>query len=208
VRVLARRLDLDAVSRFLGDSHRALSEIDVLTFSLGLGLGLLAGMVAIPVPGGMTLRLGLAGGPLVVALVLGARQRTAGMLWTLPHNANQTLRHFGLILFLAGVGTRAGGAFFETVRQAEGLRLLGAGALVTLVVGAVTLGIGYRVLRLPMGLLTGILAGVQTQPAVLAFAQEQSRDDLPSVGYASVYPVAMILKIILAQVLLAMIGRG
>jgi putative transport protein len=208
VRVLARRLDLDAVSRFFGDSHRALSEIDVLTFSLGLGLGLLAGMVGIPGPGGMTLRLGLAGGPLVVALVLGARQRTAGMLWTLPHNANQTLRHSGLILFLAGVGTRAGGPFFETVRQAEGLRLLAAGALVTLVVGAVTLGIGYRVLRLPMGLLTGLLAGVQTQPAVLAFAQEQSGDDLPSVGYASVYPVAMILKIVLAQVLLAMIGRG
>jgi putative transport protein len=208
VRVLARRVDLDAVGRFFGDSHRALSEIDVLTFSLGLGLGLLAGMVGIPVPGGMTLRLGLAGGPLVVALVLGARQRTAGMLWTLPHNANLTLRHFGLILFLAGVGTRAGGAFFETVRQAEGLRLLSAGALVTLVVGAVTLGVGYRVLRLPMGLLTGVLAGVQTQPAVLAFAQEQSGDDLPGVGYASVYPVAMILKIVLAQVLLVTIGRG
>jgi putative transport protein len=207
VRVLARRHDLDAVSRFFGDSHRALSEIDVLTFSIGLGIGLLVGMLPIPLPGGMTIRLGLAGGPLVVALILGARRRTAGMVWTLPHNANLTLRQLGLIFFLAGVGTRAGGAFFETVRQAQGLGLLAAGALVTSSVAVVTLGIGYRRLGLPMGVLTGLLAGVQTQPAVLAFAQEQSRDDLPGVGYASVYPVAMVVKIVLAQVLLATIGR-
>jgi putative transport protein len=129
------------------------------------------------------------------------------MVWTLPHNANLTLRQLGLIFFLAGVGTRAGGAFFETVRQAQGLGLLAAGALVTSSVAVVTLGIGYRRLGLPMGVLTGLLAGVQTQPAVLAFAQEQSRDDLPGVGYASVYPVAMVVKIVLAQMLLATIGR-
>ena len=104
------------------------------------------------------------------------------------------------------MGTRAGGAFLDTVRQAEGLRLLAAGALVTLLVAAVTLGIGYRVLRLPMGVLTGVLAGIQTQPAVLAFAQEQSGDDHPGVGYAAAYPVAMVVKIVLAQVLLAAIG--
>ena len=207
VRVLARRGDLDAVSRFFGDSHRALSEIDVLTFSLGLGLGLLLGMLAIPLPGAITIRLGLAGGPLIVALVLGAVGRTAGMLWTLPHTANHTLRQLGLIFFLAGIGTRAGGAFLATVQEAHGLVLLLAGAAVTITVAVATLWIGFRVLRMPMGLLTGMLAGLQTQPAVLAFAQDQSGDDVPSVGYAHVYPVAILVKIVLAQVLLALLAR-
>jgi putative transport protein len=207
VRVLARRGDLDAVSRFFGDSHRALSEIDVLTFSLGLGFGLLLGMIAIPLPGGIAVRLGLAGGPLIVALVLGALGRTAGMLWTLPHTANHTLRQLGLIFFLAGIGTRAGGAFLATVQQAHGLVLLLAGAAVTVTAAVATLWIGFRVLRMPMGLLTGMLAGLQTQPAVLAFAQEQSGDDVPSVGYAHVYPVAILVKIVLAQVLLALLAR-
>jgi putative transport protein len=207
VRVLARRRDLDAVSRFFGDSQRALSEIDVLTFSLGLGVGLAVGMLAIPLPGGITVRLGLAGGPLVVALLLGAVGRMGGMIWTLPHSANQTVRQLGLILFLAGVGTRAGDAFVTTVRGGHGALLFGAGACVTAAVAFATLWTGFRVLRIPMGVLTGMLAAVQTQPAVLAFAQERSGDDLPGLGYARVYPVATILKIVLAQVLLAVTGR-
>jgi putative transport protein len=204
-RVLARRSDLDAVGRFLGDSYRALMELDVLTFSLGLGLGIVVGMVALPLPAGISVRLGLAGGPLIVALVLGALGRTGPMTWTLPHSANQTLRQLGLIFFLAGVGTRAGDAFWVTIRQGQGALLFAVGAAVTLLVAATTLWIGYRVLAIPMALLTGMLAAIQTQPAVLAFAQEQSDDDLPSVGYARVYPIAIFLKIVLAQVLLAVV---
>jgi putative transport protein len=85
--------------------------------------------------------------------------------------------------------------------------LLLAGAAVTVTAAVATLWIGFRVLRMPMGLLTGMLAGLQTQPAVLAFAQEQSGDDVPSVGYAHVYPVAILVKIVLAQVLLALLAR-
>jgi putative transport protein len=206
VRVLARRGDLDPVARMLGDSQRALSEIDVLTFSLGLGVGLALGMVPLPLPGGVPLRLGLAGGPLVVALTLGALGRTGGMVWTLPHNANHTVRQLGLIFFLAGVGTRAGGAFLSTVRERHGLVLLAAGAAVTLATAAATLVVGHRVLQIPMGVLTGMLAGVQTQPAVLAFAHERSGDDLPARGYAHVYPLAILLKIVLSQVLLALLS--
>ncbi len=205
VRVLAHRSGLDSVGRFLGDSYRALRELDVLTFSLGLGLGLAVGMVAVPLPAGISVRLGLAGGPLIVALILGALGRTGHMTWTLPHSANQTLRQLGLIFFLAGVGTRAGDAFLATMRQSQGAILFGAGALVTLLLALATLWIGYRLLRIPMAVLTGMLAGIQTQPAVLAFAQEESDDDLPSVGYARVYPTAIFLKIVLAQVLLAVV---
>ncbi len=204
-RVLARRSDLDAVGRFLGDSYRALRELDVLTFSLGLGVGIVVGMVSIPLSPGISVRLGLAGGPLIVALILGALGRTGQMTWTLPQSANQTLRQIGLIFFLAGIGTRAGGAFLDTVRQGQGALLFGAGAFVTLLLAFTTLWAGYRLWRIPMAVLTGMLAAIQTQPAVLAFAQEQSEDDLPSVGFARVYPMAILLKIVLAQVLLAVV---
>jgi putative transport protein len=202
VRVVSRKETLDAVQAFFGDSYRGSSEIDILSFALGLGLGMLIGLAAVPVAG-VTLRLGLAGGPLVVALLLGARGRTGPLVWTLPFSANLTLRQLGLILFLAGVGTRAVDAFITTFTSGRGLALLAAGAVVTCLTAVLTLVIGHLWLKIPMGLLTGMLGGLQTQPAVLAFAQEQSQSDLPNVGYATVYPVAFIAKILLAQVLLS-----
>lgn len=205
VRVLTHRDSIEAMSRFFGDSYRALSEVDILTFSLGLALGLLVGATPVTLPGGVALKLGLAGGPLVVALLLGALQRTGPMVWNIPYSANLTLRQIGLILFLAGVGTRAGYAFASTFLQGGGLMLLGAGALITLVTAFTLLWVGYRWLKIPLGLLSGMLAGLQTQPAVLGFAMEQAGNDLPNIGYATVYPVATIAKIVLAQVLMAVL---
>ena len=207
VRVLTRRETMDAVSDLFGDSYRALSEIDILSFSLGLALGLLLGLVPIPLPGGVSVKLGLAGGPLIVALVLGWRERTGPLLWVLPYSANLTLRQIGLILFLAGIGTRSGYAFFTTLTQGSGLALFGAGILITTGVAVTMLYVGYRVLKTPMGLLTGMLAGLQTQPAVLGFALEQSGNDLPNIGYASVYPVATIAKIVFSQLVLTILLR-
>ncbi|MFO0907737.1 MAG: TrkA C-terminal domain-containing protein [Isosphaeraceae bacterium] len=208
VRVVARREQMNAVSRFLGDSYRAMGEIDILSFGVGLSLGLLLGLVPIPLPGGVTLRLGIAGGPLIVALILGLIERTGPVAWVLPYNANLTLRQFGLVLFLAAVGTRSGAAFWATLFRAEGLVLILAGAAVTVGVAVATLWIGHRWLRIPMGTMTGILAGLQTQPAVLGFALEQSRNGHPNAGYATVYPVATISKIVLVQVLWAMISAS
>jgi putative transport protein len=91
------------------------------------------------------------------------------------------------------------------MRQSEGASLFAAGAGVTLLLALTSLWVGYRLLGIPMAVLTGMLAGIQTQPAVLAFAQEQSGDDLPGVGYARTYPIAILLKIVLAQVLLAVV---
>jgi len=203
VRVTARREELDAISRFFGDSYRALSEIDVLSFSLGIGLGLLVGLIPIPLPGGLVFRLGFAGGPLLVALILGALGRTGPLVWTLPYSANLTLRQIGLIMFLAGVGTRAGYAFVSTFAQGGGIRLFVAGTLITTLTALATLWIGYRVLKISMSLLIGMLAGLQTQPAVLGFALEQTENDLPNLGYASMFALAVIVKIILAQLLVA-----
>jgi len=202
VRVLTKRDYLAAVTNFLGDSYRAVSEIDVLTLSLGIALGVLLGLVPFPLPGGLTLNLGMAGGPLVVALVFGAIGRTGPFLWNIPFSTNLTLRQFGLILFLAGIGSRSGYVFVSTLTQGSGLALFLAGLVITLSTALVMLWVGYFVLKIPMGLLSGMLAGLQTQPALLSFASEQSGDELPNVGYASVYLVATVAKILLAQVIL------
>lgn len=202
VRVVAPRARLPAIAKFFGDSQRALAEIDVISFSLGIGLGLLVGQLPIPLPGGGSFSLGFAGGPLVVGLALGRIGRTGPLVWTLPHAAGMTLRQVGLVLFLAGIGTRAGWAFAEAVRQGGVLGVLGLGVLVTLAVSWLTLVIGHRVLRLPASVVVGMIAGIQTQPADLAFACERTRNEIPAAGYAAVYPVATIAKIVLAQLLL------
>lgn len=205
VRVVARPSKMPAVSRFFGDSYRALSEIDLLTFSLGLTAGLLVGMVPVPLPGGVVFRLGLAGGPLLVGLLLGRLGRTGPLVWHLPYSGNLVLRQFGLVLFFAGVGTRSGHTFLTTLTETGGLAVFAAGVAVTCGVAATALWVGYKVLRIPMGLLLGIVAGLQTQPAVLSYALDQSGDDLPNVGYMAVFPFAIIAKVLLAQVLLALL---
>jgi putative transport protein len=205
VRVLAKKDHLDSVTAFLGDSYRGVSEIDVLTLSLGIAIGVLLGLVPIPIPGGLSLKLGMAGGPLIVALILGALGRTGPFLWNIPYSTNLTLRQFGLVLFLAGIGSRAGYTFVSTVTQGNGILLFTMGIVITFFAAISMLWIGYRLLRIPMAVLTGMLAGLGTQPALLSFAAEQSGDDLPNVGYATVYPVATITKIVLAQVILVIL---
>lgn len=203
VRVLGPTRDLGAATAYFGDSYRAASEVDILTFGLGLALGLLAGMVPVPLPGGSTFTLGFAGGPFLVALVLGIVERTGKMVWTLPFSAGVALRQIGLILFLAGIGTRAGTGFGSTIASASGLAFFGAGALVTFATAFGALVVGYRWLRVPMPILSGMIAGIHTQPAVLGWATEHARSEAPNVGYAAVYPVATIAKLLLVQVVLA-----
>ncbi len=203
VRVLAPREQMSAVTAFFGDSYRAVSEIDILTFSIGLAVGLLLGAIPLPLPGGITFKLGFAGGPLIVALILGTIKRTGNLIWTLPYSANTTLRQIGLVFFLAGIGTRAGYGFLSTFSKGGGFTLFIVGATITFISTALHLWIGHRILRIPMSILTGMVAGLFTQPAVLGYALEQTDNDLPNVGYASVYPVAMIAKILLVQALLS-----
>jgi putative transport protein len=207
VRVIAHRDKMEAVSAFFGDSYRALSEIDILTFNLGMALGVLLGMIPIPLPGGVVFKLGFAGGPLLVGLILGALERTGPIVWSLPYSAGLLLRQLGLILFLAGVGTRSGYAFVTTLTQGNGALIFVAGALITCGTALITLWVGYRLLKVPLGVLIGMLAALQTQPALLSFAQEQAGNELPNIGYATVYPIAIIGKILLAQLLLILLMR-
>jgi putative transport protein len=120
----------------------------------------------------------------------------------LPVSANLTLRNIGLLLFLAGVGTRAGYGFAGTMRTGGAL-LIGVGAVITVVVSAATMWAGYKLLKMPFDMVLGLVSGVQTQSACLAFANNQTTSDQPNVAYASVYAVAMIAKIVLAQLMVA-----
>ena len=206
IRVVAPRDRLGEVSTYFGDSYRKLSEIDVASFSLGLVLGLLLGMLPIPLPGGTTFTLGPAGGPLVVGLVVGALGQTGPITWQLPYNAGLTLRQLGAALFLAGVGTRSGYAFVDTLSGGAGVKLLLMGAGVTTLAAVLVLLGGVFVLRSPTSVLAGTVGGLVTQPAVLAFATEQTGDELPNVGYATVYPAATLAKILLAQAIVVVLN--
>ena len=202
VRVVTSRERMAEVSRFFGDSYRALSEIDAVSFGLGAALGLLLGLVTLPLPGGTMFRLGPAGGPLVMGLVLGALGRTGPVVWQVPYSAGLTLRQLGLALFLAAVGVSAGTPFVRTLHAGGGYWLMAGGAAITIGTAALALFTGRHWLRAPAGVAMGMVAGVHTQPAGLAFATDAARDESPNVGYASVSPIATVTKILLAQLLL------
>jgi putative transport protein len=124
----------------------------------------------------------------------------------MPYSSNHTVRQLGLVLFLAGIGTRSGYSFKEVLMNSpDGLTLFLSGCIITLIVAFSFLWIG-NFFRIPFPRLAGMLAGLQTQPAVLAFVNEQSKSDQPNVGYASVFPVAMLSKIIFIQILLTLLS--
>lgn len=203
VRVLAHRDHMDEVSAFFGNSYRKVSEVDIMTFSFGLVLGLCVGLIPIPFPGGGELKLGFAGGPLIVALILGTYGRIGGMVWTLPYSVNMTVRQIGLTLFLASIGTRAGYTFIQTLSRGGGISIFVAGALITFFASLSVLWVGYRFLKIPMSYLSGMVAGMHTQIAVLGYAKDQTGNDFPDQGYACVYPVATIGKIILVHIIVS-----
>lgn len=207
VRVLTRRSNFPAIGKFFGDSIRASSEADFVSVAIGMVIGVLAGLFPIPLPGGTVIRLGLAGGPLLVALILGKLEHTGRITWTMPIGTNLTIRQIGVLLFVAGVGTKAGFAFAQTFRT-DGPRLIAAGAIVTFSVTLLTMYAGYKLLKHRFDFVTGLMSGVQTQSACVAYAAEQSQTDYPNVAYASVYAIAAIVKIVMSQLLVVWLGMG
>lgn len=201
VRVLAPRPRMKEVAAFFGDSYRALAEVDVLSFGLGITAGLMLGLVPIPLPGGSSFQIGVAGGPLLVGLALGALGRFGPVVWQLPFSANLTLRQIGITLFLAGVGTRSGWVFAQALHERGAVAIVAAGAVVTMTTTSLALLVGRKLLRVPPAKLFGMVTGIHTQPAALAFAAETAGDDGPNAGYAAVFPFATIAKIMLAQML-------
>lgn len=205
-RVVTARENIDRVSQHLGDSASAITETDFLSLSLGIVIGILVGMIPLPLPNGSSFKLGFAGGPLIVALLLGRMERLGPITWGLPFAANLVLRQLGMVFFLAGIGIKAGHGLLDTLHH-TGWPIIAAGAFMTTFVTVVTLQLGHHWLRLPMSAITGMMSGIQTQPACLAYAQQLSGNDVPPVWYASVFPASMVAKIILAQVLVTAFTR-
>jgi putative transport protein len=202
VRIVAQRDRMAAVAAFLGDSEKGAAAYSITSLSLGLALGVLLGLLQFPLPGGGHFALGLAGGPLLVGLVAGRAGRTGRVLWTLPHSVASTLSQLGMVLFLAYAGSNAGSALADALGSPTGPRLLAAGAVVTIVTAATVLLGGRWLAGIYGPRAGGVLAGMQTQPAVLAYANEQSNSDARvNLGYALVYPAAMIVKVIVAPLL-------
>jgi len=200
LRVVARREALRVVSRYLGDSIRGTAEMNFASVGFGLVLGALVGMIPIPIPGFGVLRLGFGGGPLVVALTLGRLGRTGPFTWAIPASANFTLRQLGLLLFMAVVGLNSGLGFARTFVK-DGPTLLLAGACVTLSVTIPALVLGYKFLRIPFPELLGVVSGIHTESAAVGFASRMTASEQPEGGYAGVYPLALILKVILVQII-------
>lgn len=193
---------LDQAAKVLGNSVERLNETHFIPFFLGIFAGIVLGTTPIAVPGlPQPVRLGLAGGPLVVALLLGRIGHLGRLVWHMPLNANLAFREFGIALFLAAVGLAAGPQFFGAVFSTTGLWWLLLGLVVT-TVPLLVVGLFARfVLGTNFTILTGVLAGSVTDPPALAFATGMARSDAPTVAYATVYPLAMLLRIVIAQVL-------
>ena len=187
----------------IGNAAQKLQQVQMLPVFIGIGLGVLSGSIPFYIPGfPVALKLGLAGGPLVIALIL-ARIGTLGKLyWFMPPSANLALRELGIVLFLAVVGLKSGGSFLDTLLNGDGLEWMGYGVIITLVPLLVTGIIARLYSKLNYLSLCGVLAGSMTDPPALAFANAiKEESGAAALSYATVYPLAMFLRIISPQLL-------
>ncbi len=205
IRVVTTREDMDKVSHFFGDSFQSLSEIDYISISLGIALGLLLGEVPIPLPGGSSFKLGVAGGPLLVSLLLGYLERTGNIVWGMSYNANLTVRQLGVVLFLAGIGLKAGYSFGDNLAKYGSVLIL-LGACITTFNTILMILLGRYILKIPYPLLMGVISGMQTQPACIAYVNGEVKNSVPNYGYSLVFPIAMITKIILVQAIFSIMN--
>lgn len=192
--------ELNAVSKFLGDSERRVSEIDALTVGIGMALGLLLGLVTVPLPGGASFTVGSAAGPLLVGMVLGGLERTGRIVWGMPAAANLTIRQLGLLFFLAAVGLSSGQDFASQAFTMTGLKVVIA-AMVIVTVAAIVLLTLARYIGVSAPRASGALAGLLGQPAVLAYAGTRVVDERVEAGYAAIFALGIIVKILFVQLL-------
>jgi putative transport protein len=193
LRVVVPRGQLTSVARYLGDSERKVSEIDALSLGIGVALGLLLGLIAVPLPGGIKLALGSAAGPLVIGMILGRLERTGPLVWGLPSSASLTIRQLGLA---------SGQAFAAQAFTGLGLRIAVAGAITVGLSAAFVLALA-RALGFSTARAAGGLAGFVGQPAILAYVNGRTVDERVDAGYAALFALAIIVKILLVQVIVA-----
>jgi len=208
VQIVGKKADVEKVASVLGNSVTELNRTSFIAIFVGILLGVLVGIFPFSLGGlPMPVRLGLAGGPLVVAIVLSRIGRVGTLLWYMPPTANLVLRELGITLFLACAGLKAGEHFFEILLSSQGPIWMAVGATITLVPLLLAAFIGRSLLRQNFINLCGVLAGAMTDPPALAFANAINRSDTPSVAYATVYPLTMLLRILVAQLMIVVFVR-
>jgi putative transport protein len=193
------------VASELGDSLRRLNHPQVIPIFVGIALGVILGSVPFRLPGmPAAVKLGMAGGPLIVAIVLSRLGHVGPLVWHLPVSANFALREMGIVLFLASMGVKSGGQFFDTLLHGPGLYWMACGALITALPLIVVALFARVVMKMNYTTLCGLLAGSMTDPPALQFAGSITGSDAPSISYAAVYPLVMVLRVVAAQILILM----
>lgn len=191
---------VDEAAKDLGNQIQELDRPHILSVFLGITLGVLVGSIPLAFPGiPAPVRLGLAGGPLLVAIILGRIGRIGPFVTYLPNPAKKLLAEFGIALFLACVGLKSGERFVEVLRTGDGLTWMGLAALITLLPLLVVGFVARKWKKLNYVSLCGLLSGSMTDPPALAYATQMVGNDSPSIAYATVYPLTMLLRVLLAQ---------
>ncbi|HIF9219629.1 TPA: putative transporter [Photobacterium damselae] len=201
--LVGRQEAIEAVSGLVGNAHQKLQQVQMLPVFIGIGLGVLLGSIPLYLPGfPAAIKLGLAGGPLIVALILARIGSIGKLYWFMPPSANLALREIGIVLFLAVVGLKSGGGFVDTLVNGDGLSWMGYGILITFLPLMITAIVARMFGGLNYLTICGMLAGSMTDPPALAFANGlHPTSGAAALSYATVYPLVMCLRIISPQLL-------
>lgn len=194
---------IDNVAKILGDKVKELRDPNLIVIFLGIALGLLLGSIPIPFPGmNIPVRLGIAGGPIVVGILMGAYGPKFRITTYTTQSANLMMRQFGLVIYLACLGIASGGQFFETILQPKGLLWLGIGVILT-ILPVIMVGLfAMKLLKLDFDKCVGMICGSMANPIALNYVNTTIDSDSPSVNYATVYPLSMFMRIIIAQMVI------
>lgn len=207
ITVVGQHEDINHVESYFGNSIRVLNEPNIGSIFIGIIVGLAIGIIPIQLPGmESSVRLGIAGGPIIMGIIVGALGPKLKLNSYTTVSASLMLRKLGLSLYLACLGLDAGKHFFSTVVQPQGLIWVGVGFLVTVVPLLVVGLIALRLRKFDFGTLCGILCGSMANPMALGYANDTIQGDSPSISYASVYPLGMFLRVIIAQVLIMFVA--
>ncbi len=210
--VIGRREDLEKVAGFVGNSEQRLKEFDPIPMFIGIAFGIALGSIDLSfgLLGSTPIKLGLAGGPLLAAIILSRIGHAGSLVWFMPPIANHALRELGIVLFLAVVGFKSGAHFLETLTEGDGLTWVAWGMVITAVPLMVTGFVAKLILKVDYLTLCGLLAGSMTDPPALAFANAMApKSEAQSLAYATVYPLVMGLRILSPQIIaLILLGGG
>lgn len=200
---VGKKDSVEHLATSLGNELKRLDSPNIVTIFVGIFLGILLGSIPLKFPGMPTpVKLGLAGGPLIVAILIGRFGHKLKLVSYTTVSANLMLREIGIALFLSSVGIDAGDSFIHTIVEGNGLLYVAYGVLITMVPILIIGFIGRYMLKINYFTLTGLISGSTTNPAALAFAGQSADNDRPAVAYSTVYPLTMFLRIISGQLAL------